>query len=143
VLDALDGSALPAGRLQVAMPAPEVFDGRARTVDNLSTLAAAGVRTAVHDFGGDPSEVVRLAGLPLRVVVLTRRLVMHARGAARRSLAAKALTGLATMVHDAGAELGVDDIRSRREAEWWRGVGADTASGPLFPGPDPETLFPD
>jgi diguanylate cyclase (GGDEF)-like protein len=143
VLGVLDETAMPADQLQVAMPAREVFDGRARTMDNLSTLAAAGVGTAVHDFSGDASDVVRLAGLPLRAVALTARLVSQARGAPRKSLVAKALTGLATMVHEAGAVVAVDDIRSRQEADWWRGVGADTASGPLFPGPEPEVLFPD
>ncbi|MFC4858113.1 EAL domain-containing protein [Actinophytocola glycyrrhizae] len=132
VLDVLDETALPANRLQLAMPAAEVFDGRARSVDNLSSLATAGVGMAVHDFGGDPSEVVRLGGLPLRAVALTARLVSQARGASRKSLVAKALTGLAAMVHESGATVAVDDVRSRREAEWWRHAGADTASGPLF-----------
>jgi diguanylate cyclase (GGDEF)-like protein len=134
VLDVLDESELPASRLQLAMPATEVFDGRARSADNLSSLAAAGVGTAVHDFGGDPSEVVRLGGLPLRAVALTARLVSQARGASRKSLLGKALTNLAAMVHEVGATVAVDDVRSRREAEWWRHTGADTASGPLFAG---------
>jgi diguanylate cyclase (GGDEF)-like protein len=134
VLEVLDESELPASRLQLAMPATEVFDGRARSADNLSSLAAAGVATAVHDFGGDPSEVVRLGGLPLRAVALTARLMSQARGASRKSLLGKALTNLATMVHEAGATVAVDDVRSRREAEWWRNAGADTASGPLFAG---------
>jgi diguanylate cyclase (GGDEF)-like protein len=144
VLDVLDSSELPASRLQLAMPASEVFEGRARSVDNLSSLAAAGVATAVHDFGGDPSEVVRLGGLPLRAVALTARLVSQARGASRKSLLGKALTNLATMVHESGATVAVDDVRSRREAEWWRHAGADTASGPLFLGgvrDDPAELF--
>lgn len=143
VLGVLDEAAMPAGRLQVAMPATEIFDGRARTMDNLSSLAAAGVDMAVHNFGGDTSEVVRLAGLPLKAVALTARLVSQARGMSRKSLVAKALTGLATMVHEAGAVVSVDDIRSKQEADWWRGIGADTATGPLFPGPAPEVLFPD
>ncbi|MFI7680697.1 EAL domain-containing protein [Actinophytocola sp. NPDC049390] len=143
VLGVLDESAMPADRLRVAMPAQEVFDGRARSMDNLSSLAAAGVGMAVHDFSGAASDVVRLAGLPLRAVALTARLVSQARGAPKKSLVAKALTGLATMVHEAGAEVAVDDIRSKQEADWWRGVGADTATGPLFPDPDPKALFPD
>ena len=144
VLDVLDEAEVPASRLQLAMPASEVFEGRARSVDNLSSLAAAGVATAVHDFGGDPSEVVRLGGLPLRAVALTARLVSQARGASRKSLVGKALTNLATMVHESGATVAVDDVRSRREAEWWRHAGADTASGPLFLGgvrDDPAEFF--
>ncbi|MGB3441758.1 MAG: diguanylate cyclase [Actinophytocola sp.] len=145
VLTALDEAELPAGRLELAMPAAEVFDGRARSVDNLASLAAAGVGTAMHGFGGDPSEVVRLGGLPVRAVALTARLVSQARGASRKSLLGLALTGLSAMVHDSGAVVAVDDVRSRREAEWWRHVGADTASGPLFSAggdrEDPEELF--
>jgi EAL domain-containing protein (putative c-di-GMP-specific phosphodiesterase class I) len=134
VLAVLDETELSASRLQLAMPASEVFEGRARSADNLSSLAAAGVGMAVHDFGGDPSEVVRLGGFPLRAVALTARLVSQARGASRKSLAGKALTNLAAMVHESGAVVAVDDVRSRREAEWWRHAGADTASGALFGG---------
>jgi len=132
VLEVLDDTELAADRLRLAMPATEVFEGRARSMDNLSSLAAAGIGTAVHDFGGDPSEVVRLGGLPLRAVALTARLVSQARGTSRKSLMGKALTNLATMVHDSGATVAVDDVRSRREADWWRAAGADTATGPLF-----------
>lgn len=132
VLEVLDETEVPASRLQLAMPASEVFEGRARSADNLSSLAAAGIATAVHDFGGDPSEVVRLGGYRLQAVALTTRLVSQARGASRKSLAGKAFTNLAAMVHESGAVVAVDDVRSRREAEWWRNAGADTASGPLF-----------
>lgn len=132
VLDVLDETELPVGRLQLAMPAAEVFEGRARSVDNLSSLAAAGVRTAVHGFDGDPAEVVRLSGLPLRAVTLTTRLVSQARGASRNSLVGKTLSSLVGRVHEAGATVAIDEVRTRPEADWWRHAGADTATGPLF-----------
>jgi EAL domain-containing protein (putative c-di-GMP-specific phosphodiesterase class I) len=55
---------------------------------------------------------------------------------------ARSLTTLAESVHECGATLSVDDIRSAPEAAWWRRTGADTATGPLFAEPDLTTLFP-
>jgi diguanylate cyclase (GGDEF)-like protein len=146
VLDVLDETDLPPDRLQLAMPAPEVFDGREQVAENLTSLAEAGVHTGVHDFGCAPADVARLADLPLRSVSLAPRLVSGARDAARGSAVAEALTGLTALVHGAGATIAVDDLRTRREADWWRRAGADTATGPLFATPqapsDIASLFP-
>jgi predicted signal transduction protein with EAL and GGDEF domain len=131
VLGTLADTSLRANRLQLAMPATEVFAGRPQAVDNLTTLAEAGVRTAVHDFEGSPGDVVRLADLPLRMVSLTPRLVTLARTAG--PLMTRALTGVTALVHEAGATVSVDDVRTAHEAAWWRGAGADSATGPLFP----------
>jgi diguanylate cyclase (GGDEF)-like protein len=129
VLGTLTDTALPADRLQLAMPAADVFGRRA--LDNLSELADAGVRMAVHDFGGDPVNVARLADLPVRSVSFARELVEQARTA--RPLMTKALTGVTSLVHEAGATVSIDGISSKPEADWWRHTGADTATGPLFP----------
>ncbi len=132
VLGTLSEVSLPAGHLGLAMPAREVFDGRPQCVDNLTALAKAGVRTAVHDFNGNPSDVVRLPDLPLRTVSLSPRLVAQARALSGKPLMTKAVTTLTALLHDTGATISVDDLRSEPEIEWWRGAGADTASGPLF-----------
>lgn len=131
VLGTLSDRSLPASRLRLAMPAPEVFDGRPQTLDNLTTLAKTGVRIAVHDFGGSPSELVRLPDLPLSAVSLAPRLVAQARAAARKPLVTKALTNLVALVHEAGVPVSVDDLRTEPELAWWREAGADTATGPL------------
>lgn len=133
VLDTLSEVSMPTGLLRLAMPAREIFDGRPQSLDNLTALAKAGVRTAVHDFAGDPSEVVRLPDLPLRTVSLSPRLVAQARATSGKPLMTRAVTNLTALVHEAGATISVDDLRSEPEVEWWRNAGADTASGPLFP----------
>lgn len=133
VLDTLADLSLPPGRLRLAMPAAEVFDGRPQALDNLTALAKAGVRTAVHDFCGNPSDVVRLPDLPLRVVSLAPRLIAQARSIGTRALVTQAFSSLTALVHEAGATVSVDDLRTAPEVAWWRRVGADTASGPLFP----------
>lgn len=133
VLGTLSEVSLPAGDLRLAMPAGEVFDGRPQCVDNLTALAKAGVRTAVHDFDGNPSDVVRLPDLPLRTVSLSPRLVAQARALSGKALMTRAIAHLTDLVHETGATIAVDDLRSEPEVDWWRGAGADTASGPLFP----------
>jgi diguanylate cyclase (GGDEF)-like protein len=133
VLDTLTDVSLPPSRLRMAMPATEVFDGRPQALDNLTALAKAGVTTAVHDFRGDPTEVVRLPDLPLRAVSLDPRLVAQARSATRKPLLANAFKTLTALVHEAGATVSVDDLRTEPEKEWWLQAGADTATGPLFP----------
>jgi diguanylate cyclase (GGDEF)-like protein len=133
VLGTLSDGSLPTNRLRLAMPAAEVFDGRCQAMDNLTALAKAGVRTAVHDFSGNPSEVVRLPDLPLHEVSLAPRLVEQARATDRKPLVTKALTNLISLVHEAGATVSVDDLRTGPETGWWREAGADTATGPLFP----------
>jgi diguanylate cyclase (GGDEF)-like protein len=133
VLETLSEVSLPTGRLRLAMPAGEIFDGRPQSLDNLTALAKAGVRTAVHDFTGNPSEVVRLPDLPLRTVSLSPRLVTQARAMNGKALMTQAVANLTSLVHETGATIAVDDLRSEPEVEWWRCAGADTASGPLFP----------
>jgi diguanylate cyclase (GGDEF)-like protein len=133
VLDTLADLSLPPGRLRLAMPAAEVFNGRPQALDNLTALAKAGVRTAVHEFCGNPSDVVRLPDLPLRMVSLAPRLIAQARSIGKRALVSQAFASLTALVHEAGATVSVDDLRTEPEVAWWRRVGADTASGPLFP----------
>lgn len=132
VLEALSDAALPPGRLGLAMPAREVFDGRPQSLDNLTALAKAGVHTAVHDFTGSPTEVVRLPDLPLRTVCLSSRLVAQARAMNGKPLMTRAVANLTALVHEAGATIALEDVRTEPEVEWWRDVGADVASGPLF-----------
>lgn len=135
MLGVLDELSLRPARVQVALPASSVFNGRA--LSNLTELADAGVETAVHDFGDVPSDVVRLADLPLRSVWLAPRMVALARGASTSSLVAQAVSGLVTFVHLAGATVSVEDVHNRAEADWWRWAQADTATGALFT-PSPE-----
>jgi diguanylate cyclase (GGDEF)-like protein len=133
VLGTWSDLSLPPDRLRLALPAAEVFDGRPQSLDNLTALAEAGVRTAVHDFHGNPSEVVRLPDLPLRAVSLAPRLVAQARAVGEKPLVTQVMSGLTTLVHEAGATVSVDDLRSEPEVTWWRRAGADVGAGPLFP----------
>jgi EAL domain-containing protein (putative c-di-GMP-specific phosphodiesterase class I) len=55
----------------------------------------------------------------------------------------RALRDMVALVHEAGATVVVDGMRSETEADWWRDAGADLASGPLFTLPVNFELPPD
>ena len=133
VVATLDGTGVSPGQLLIALPAPELLEMDGHAADNLRLLADAGVQPAIHGFGSLPGDLACLEDLPVRAVRLAPNLVRRqARHPGRDTLTAKAVTDLATLVHLAGATLIVDDIQAGPQADWWRGAGADTATGPLF-----------
>jgi EAL domain-containing protein (putative c-di-GMP-specific phosphodiesterase class I) len=131
VLAVLKESGLCPERLRIAMPTTEVCHDREAAV-NLSRIAAAGVRTAIHDFDGGAAELVQLADLPVDEVWLGERLVRQVKRPDKATLTADAVRGLVELVHRTGATVGVGDIRDRAEANWWRRTGADLAAGRLY-----------
>lgn len=119
VLTVLRESGLCPERLQIAMPATQVCH------ENLTRIAAAGVRTAVHDFEGGAAELIQLADLRVHEVWLGERLLRQANRPDRTALTADAVSGLVDLVHRTGATVGVGDIADRAEADWWRRAGVD------------------
>lgn len=122
VLSVLTDTGLCPEHLQIAMPATMACH------ENLDLIAAAGVRTAVHDFDGGATTLIQLTDLPVTEVWLSKPLVRQAKGTGRASLVA----GLVDLVHRTGAAVGVGDIQDPTEADWWRRAGADVASGRLY-----------
>jgi EAL domain-containing protein (putative c-di-GMP-specific phosphodiesterase class I) len=125
VLAALRETAVAPARLQLAMPASTLLTAHGPAVRNLRALAAAGVQTTLHAKGFLPADPTFLTELPVRAVRTTPRGTRH-------PLLAKIATELVAAVHAAGATVVVDSIATRDQADWWRQVGADAATGPLF-----------
>jgi EAL domain-containing protein (putative c-di-GMP-specific phosphodiesterase class I) len=125
VLLALHETAVPPEQLQLAMPASTLLAAHGPAVENLKALADAGVRTTLHTMGFLPADPSFLAELPVRMVRTTPRSTRH-------PLLARIATELVAAVHAAGATVVVDNITTRDQADWWRQVGADAATGPLF-----------
>jgi predicted signal transduction protein with EAL and GGDEF domain len=125
VLSVLADAGLCPELLQITMPVAAVCRGAA---ENLRLVAAAGVRTAAHDFDGAAVALIQLADLPVTEVWLSKPLVRQAKRADKASLVA----GLVALVHRTGAAVGVGDIQDPTEADWWRWAGADVASGRLY-----------
>ncbi|WP_440902349.1 EAL domain-containing protein [Actinosynnema sp.] len=125
-LRALEETGLPRRLLRVAVPARVLFE-RDEAADNLRVLADAGVGAEVDDFPVAPGELAALEAFPVRAVRVRAGLeVAH-------PSAVKALTDLLGVLGEAGVEVSVDGLATAERSRWWREVGAETGTGPLFP----------
>ncbi|MFD0205093.1 MULTISPECIES: EAL domain-containing protein [Saccharothrix] len=94
----------------------------------LGYLAEDGVGLEVEDFTATPDDLVRLLdGMPVRAVRVVQSLA-----ARPGSEVARAPAGVLEVVRDAGVGLTAAGVTTPEQARWWREVGADTASGPLY-----------
>jgi diguanylate cyclase (GGDEF)-like protein/PAS domain S-box-containing protein len=130
VRQALADTGLAPVRLRIGMPMPALRTDRG-SVANLRGLAAIGVRTAVHDFGGSPAELAALEGLDLQVVHLSPALV-RAKAEKPSPMLVAAISDVIKHLHRAAVVVVVDNLATRAQVTWWRKAGADRATGPLF-----------
>jgi diguanylate cyclase (GGDEF)-like protein len=130
VRQALTDTSLPPARLRIGMPMAELRADRGGPA-NVRGLTEIGVRVVAHHVGGSPEDVAQLDKLGIRVAHLGPSLVD--RQAQRSSqLVDTAVTGLITLLHQAGCTVVVDNLRTAHQVHWWRTAGADTGSGPIF-----------
>ena len=128
VREALSDTGLPAASLRLGAPGQALFGERGEAADNLGYLAEDQVGIEVEDFTAAPADLVRLLdGVPVRAVRMAQ-----SPAARPGSAVARALAGVLAVVRDAGVGLTAADVTTPEEARWWREVGADTASGPLY-----------
>ena len=128
VRDALSDTGLPASSLRLGAPAQALFGERGEAADNLKYLVEDEVGVEVEDFTAAPDDVARLLdGVPVRAVRMAQ-----SPAARPGSAVARALAGVLEVVRDAGVGLTAAGVTTPEQARWWREVGADTASGPLF-----------
>jgi diguanylate cyclase (GGDEF)-like protein/PAS domain S-box-containing protein len=121
VVGVLEETGLTVGDLAVSMPA-EVLP-LTDAADNVAVLAGLGVHVGLDDFGLGPLDPAAVSDLPVQSVRVARSLVE------RRSPYVAALMPL---VRGAGLTIAVDGIRTGEQAQWWRAVGADFATGDHF-----------
>ncbi|MFD7654125.1 putative bifunctional diguanylate cyclase/phosphodiesterase [Actinosynnema sp. NPDC059797] len=125
---ALRGTGLAPSSLRLGVTGRVLFSGRGEVADNLEVLADDGVGVELEGFTGSPEDLPRVVdGLPVRAVR-----VGQTAAARPGTAAARALAGVLGVVRDAGIGLTATGVTTPEQARWWREVGADTASGPLF-----------
>lgn len=97
-----------------------------RGLGNLRELSGLGVEVVADDFdlGGLPL----LEDLPIAAVRVAAALA----GRTRHTALDTALASLPPLVHQAGATVIVDGVRTAADATWWREAGADLATGDHF-----------
>ncbi|WP_346128696.1 putative bifunctional diguanylate cyclase/phosphodiesterase [Lentzea roselyniae] len=124
VAKVVEETGMPHERLTLCMPVGVL--GVADAAENLSTLAARGVRIALEDFGLGPRDLAWLSELPIASVCVPKDLT---RRMDPRSVA------LIPAVHEVGVNICVDGIETAEQAAWWTQVGADLAIGAHFGSP--------
>ncbi|MFC6090961.1 putative bifunctional diguanylate cyclase/phosphodiesterase [Saccharothrix lopnurensis] len=128
VREALRDTGLAPSSLRLGVTGRVLFSGRGEAADNLEVLAEGGVCVELEEFTGAPEDLLRvLEGLPVRAVRLGQT-----PAAEPGTPVARALAGVLAVVRDAGIGLTATGVATPEQARWWREVGADTASGPLF-----------
>ena len=133
VREALSDTGLPAASLRLGVPGQALFGrgpvtARGEAADNLGYLAEERIGIEVEDFTAAPDDLARLLdGVPVRAVR-----VAQSPAARPGSAVARVLAGVVGVVRDAGIGVTAAGVTTREQARWWREVGADTASGPLF-----------
>jgi diguanylate cyclase (GGDEF)-like protein/PAS domain S-box-containing protein len=121
----LDETGLGADQLRLGIPLGALAAEEA--LETLKLLAAQEVGIEIDDFGMSPDGLLCLAELPIGTVKITRTLM-----AERNSWQARALRDLVALVHQAGVSVTAGGVDTRKQADWWRWLGADSASGRLF-----------
>jgi diguanylate cyclase (GGDEF)-like protein/PAS domain S-box-containing protein len=131
------------GRVVRAVAAPELLvagmpSGALRSpeaADNFRVLGDMGVHTVLDDFGTAPDELAVVEDLPVQSVRIASHLVARQAQSSINAPLSVGLMALVPLVQRAGADVTVDGVNSRGQANWWRVVGADRAMGALFGSP--------
>jgi EAL domain-containing protein (putative c-di-GMP-specific phosphodiesterase class I) len=116
--------------LSLGMPVRALLAGKGEAMDNMKLLADNGIRTVAIEFGGTSGDMVCVEDLPLTAVRVAPWLV--GREPVPGSPVTHAMLDMASLVHLAGAQVIVDGVSSKEQADWWRAAGADLAQGGLF-----------
>jgi diguanylate cyclase (GGDEF)-like protein len=128
VRDVLSATGLPTSSLRLGAPAQALFGDLGEAADNLRYLAEHEVGVELDEFTAAPADLVRLLeGGSVRAVRMAQSSATEP-----DSTVARALAGVLEVVRDAGIGLTAAGVTTPEQARWWREVGADTASGPLF-----------
>lgn len=117
-------------RLSLGMPVRALLADKGEAMDNMRLLAENGIQTVAIEFGGMSGDMVCVEDLPLKAVRVAPWLVN--REPVPGSPVTHAMLDMASLVHLAGAQVIVDGINSKEQADWWRAAGADLAQGGLF-----------
>jgi diguanylate cyclase (GGDEF)-like protein/PAS domain S-box-containing protein len=119
-------------RLRPSLPVSTLLEPETEAAHNLKRLADLGTRPVVHDVGAT-TELAGLPGLPIHAIRLARPLTTGHPDAGDGSLLTRTLTDLVDTAHLRSAVVIVEGIDTRPQATRWQQLGADFATGELYP----------
>jgi diguanylate cyclase (GGDEF)-like protein len=140
VLKATEAGGVEPHQLQLGFDTGAVLEEFGSSADNLEVVSDIGMHTALWRFNGGPRELAMLEGSSARSVILADPFGdrEHAEG----SYVRRATASLVCQLKELDVEVSVDGVGSESDAEWWAGIGLDTATGQLFGEPvAPEKLL--
>ncbi|RKT86280.1 PAS domain S-box-containing protein/diguanylate cyclase (GGDEF) domain-containing protein [Saccharopolyspora antimicrobica] len=132
----LDTGDVDPGWLRLCLPMVAISGDNEETRDNIRFLSSRGIKTSLHDFQGSPEELRLLRELPVDAVRLADELVSILHNSESPDLPeVQAIRSLVPLTRACGAQLWVGGVESEQQAESWREIGCEVASGPRFGGP--------
>jgi EAL domain-containing protein (putative c-di-GMP-specific phosphodiesterase class I) len=148
VRSVLDRSGIGPAALELGVPVPAIrkVDGERsgpageEAEDNLRVLAELGVRTALHDFGGDIGALVCLTE-PWVHAVRIAPAISTQMSEDPAGIPAQALRALLPTMRSAEVNVMACAVDSEQLAAQWRAMGADCGAGALFGHPCPPREF--
>ncbi len=105
------------------------------TLARLTSLAAAGVRLAIDDFGSGYSSLAQLRDLPVQIVKLDRSFIDRVAAQQTHSAIVSTVLRLAQIL---GLAVVAEGVETAEQADTLRSLGCGFAQGYLFGRPSPE-----
>ncbi|GAB4071362.1 hypothetical protein GCM10028777_39280 [Angustibacter speluncae] len=136
VLDLLGDSGVDRGRLLLEVTETALAVDASVAARVLEQLDAAGVRTALDDFGVGYASLSHLRSLALHEVKIDRAFVAEVEtSTADREV----VSSLVTMAHGLGLTVTAEGVETEHAARWLRELGCDCAQGYWYSRPTPWT----
>ncbi|MBP0445279.1 EAL domain-containing protein [Roseomonas sp. SSH11] len=134
VLAALQGSGLPAERLELEITEAVVLKDSPEVVSTLRRIRALGVRVALDDFGTGYSSIAYLRSFPLDKIKIDRSFV---RDVAHSESAAAIVRAISMLGATLGLTLNAEGVETDAQLAQLRRLGCAELQGFLFSAPRP------
>lgn len=127
VLETIDEFQIPAEEIEVEITETWFLDSSSPLAqENLRRLKAAGVRSALDDFGVGWSSLAQLRDLPIHRLKIDRSFTVECMRNARTLTIVKAVIDMA---HDLGLVVTAEGIETADQEAWMHHLGCDSAQG--------------
>ena len=126
VVEALETSALPAGRLELEVSELTLLHSDKRTLDTLRELRSMGVRIALENFGAGYSSLEYLKRFPVDIIKIDPSLI---KSAGAEDNCKETFRAVATLARSLAGTTTVKGIESEEHLQFARDVGCDEAQG--------------
>ena len=140
ILEAIDAHSIDGSRLEVELTETTMIEDRARTLELLEEFRAAGINTAIDDFGAGFTSLSYLKTLPFDRIKIDREFIRDVHQSSKGSAICKSLIELGKGL---GMEVLAEGTETAEEVDKLRALGCSLFQGYYFARPVPAEQFPD